>query len=113
MSGYKRPYTLKEEKEILKFIIAHSGFYQLRGRQFWVTMEESFGKGRTWQSLKEHFRKHMFSKVSNPLYELEKEQIEKIIDGYKNSASDSRKVNDNTSTYPAKDFNDYLSSDSD
>uniref|UniRef100_A0A1Y1NB96 Telomeric repeat-binding factor 2-interacting protein 1 n=1 Tax=Photinus pyralis TaxID=7054 RepID=A0A1Y1NB96_PHOPY len=109
MSGYRPPYTIKEEKLILKYIIKHQGYYQLRGRKFWVQMEESLPGERTWQSMKEHFRKQMIPNIANPLYNLSSKEISFIRDGYKVSANDG---NDAKQTkYPARNLDEYMTSD--
>ncbi|KAK4878264.1 hypothetical protein RN001_010770 [Aquatica leii] len=109
MSGYRRPYTLEEERLMLRYIIENKGYYQLRGRAFWETMEVELKTQRTWQSLKEHFRKYMYNKIQNPLYQLTADEADQIRDGYINSANEKPKV----VTLPQKDLHQYLTDSSD
>lgn len=68
MSGYRKPYTKEEELAILKYIVANKGYTLLRGREFWQNMEAATVTDRTWQSMKEHFRKVMVGNLNSSYY---------------------------------------------
>lgn len=73
MSGYRVPYSIDEDILILKTIIEVDGYYRLRGRAFWQDMEKTGlfePGGRSWQSLKEHFRKAILPNIYNPKYKI-------------------------------------------
>lgn len=84
MSGYRPPYTLQEEEEILKFIIRNKCYLRLRGRAVWQEMEkEGVGNERTYQSLKEHFRMYMAKRLNSSHYVLiDANELMKIKRGY-------------------------------
>ena len=56
---YRTPYSKKQEQEIVNFLLTHSAYKMLKGNSIWQRMEDmGVCKGcRTWQSMKEHFRK--------------------------------------------------------
>jgi hypothetical protein len=61
----RAPYTTKEQESIIQDIIRNNAYNRLRGVQYWkeCELEKRVSKGaRTWQSMKEHFRKkvHQF-----------------------------------------------------
>lgn len=54
----RAPYSIKEDEDILKFIIKQQAFDHIKGTLFWRKMEsKAICPYRTWQSMKEHFRK--------------------------------------------------------
>ena len=57
--SYRIPYSKKQEQEIVNFLVKHSAYKMIKGNSIWQRMEETgVCKGdRTWQSMKEHFRK--------------------------------------------------------
>ncbi len=58
--GGRAPYTRKEEESIIRDIIQHRAFNRIRGVQYWVECQsrgEACKGLRTWQSMKERFRK--------------------------------------------------------
>uniref|UniRef100_A0A6P7FTJ4 Uncharacterized protein LOC114331017 n=1 Tax=Diabrotica virgifera virgifera TaxID=50390 RepID=A0A6P7FTJ4_DIAVI len=59
MAGYRREYTLAEDKLILSWIVRIKAYYQLRGTRLWKDLEvaEIFEEDRTWHSLKNRFIK--------------------------------------------------------
>ena len=60
----KLPYCKKEQLEIVEWIVRYTAFKLLRGKLVWQRMEEvGVGRGRSWQSLKEHFRKVVINQI--------------------------------------------------
>ena len=58
--GSRNPYTKKEEESIIKEVVKHHAYNKIGGNTFWKHCEErgEACKGaRTWQSMKERFRK--------------------------------------------------------
>ncbi|CAH0549991.1 unnamed protein product [Brassicogethes aeneus] len=68
-----RPYTNNEKKKIVEFIIREKGHYNLQGNLLWKAMEKEFD--RTWQGLKEHFKKQMFPKLIQLDIDVSKEEL--------------------------------------
>lgn len=94
MSGYRKPYTRVEEREILNYIIEHNAYNRLRGISLWQEMEKANIGERSYQSLKEHFRKVIIGKVCDKqrnYYRLDEDKVEKIISGYQATAKDEKK----------------------
>ena len=73
--GGRMAYTREEQKEILQFIIDHRAFNSLRGAKLWQLMERKrlCGGIRSWQSMKEHFRKQMMKQIDT--YDLEEKYV--------------------------------------
>ena len=60
----KMPYCKNEQQEILDWIVENEAFKGLKGNEIWKKMEEeNVGRGRSWQSLKEHFRKTLIGQL--------------------------------------------------
>ena len=58
------PYCRREKEEVVNWIIENSCYRDLRGNQIWKKMEEEkVGKGRSFQSLKERFRKQIITQI--------------------------------------------------
>jgi hypothetical protein len=56
--GGRKPYTKDEEEAILNFIVTKKRFSEIGGNELWKYMEQKeVLKDRTWQSMKERFRK--------------------------------------------------------
>ena len=56
----RAPYSRKEQESIVTDIVKNSAYNRLRGIEYWKDMEiekRACGGNRTWQSMKEHFRK--------------------------------------------------------
>lgn len=56
----RRPYSRREQESIVKDIVRNRAYNRLRGIEYWKDMEiekRACGGDRTWQSMKEHFRK--------------------------------------------------------
>ncbi|KAK4324359.1 hypothetical protein Pmani_004986 [Petrolisthes manimaculis] len=53
-------YTHKERKAIVDYIIKHKRFREVKGNTVWKRLEsEQVCPGRTWQSMKEHYRRYI------------------------------------------------------
>ena len=64
IKGEKRPYTKSEDEAILKYILTHEEYSRVGSKMLWVEMEEKeVVAGRTWQSLKEHFKKKIMDNI--------------------------------------------------
>ena len=62
----KRFYSREEEIKILDFIIEHKAFSQVKGNSLWKIMEATqILQGRSSQSMKERFRRHIIPKLNN------------------------------------------------
>ena len=56
--AHRLPYCKKEQQEIVDWIVKYSAYKLLKGNFVWQRMEQvKVGRGRSWQSLKEHFKK--------------------------------------------------------
>ena len=65
MKTFKSPYTRKNQEEIVKALVRFSAYRLVRGNTIWKQLE---GIGicngiRTWQSMKEHFRKKIIQEI--------------------------------------------------
>ena len=70
----KRSYTKQEDLKIIQFICDNKRFADVKGNEVWKVMEErKVVEGRTWQSLKERFRKNILKNIKN--YSLESEVL--------------------------------------
>merc|ERR1719319_1625503 len=58
-------YSKKEQLEMLQFIFKRNAYKLLKGNVIWQRMEENdvCGGRRSWQSMKEHFRKKVMPKI--------------------------------------------------
>lgn len=83
MSGYRLPYSGEEETQIIKYIIETKSYNCLRGRKFWLELEAQEWNKRTWQSLKEHFRKKMVSNLYIGQYDISLQERDLILEGIK------------------------------
>ena len=73
-SSTKNLYTRSEEENIIQWIIENKRHSEIKGIKMWKELEESNEvPGRTCQSMKERFRKHILPKIQH--YQLEKEQV--------------------------------------
>ncbi|PSN31617.1 hypothetical protein C0J52_18043 [Blattella germanica] len=75
---FKR-YSRSEQKAIVNFIIRKKAHHYVRGNRFWIVMEKKqLCKGRTWQSLKEHFLKKILPNIK--LFISSEDEISKFED---------------------------------
>ena len=64
MKANRMLYSKNEQKEILDWIVENEAFASLKGNEIWKRMEaENVGRGRSWQSLREHFRKTIIKQI--------------------------------------------------
>ncbi|XP_049876769.1 uncharacterized protein LOC126374287 isoform X2 [Pectinophora gossypiella] len=70
-----KPYTMKEMKKIVEYLVEHKVYSEIRGRKMWMDLAKSQILNRTWQSLKETFIKRILPDIQNPYYKLSVEQI--------------------------------------
>ena len=60
----RKPYSRAEEEKIVKWIVDTKRFTEIRGNSMWQLMEEAkLLEDRTWQSMKERFRKHILKNI--------------------------------------------------
>lgn len=90
MSGYRKPYTVDEERTIVHYIIKTNGYYKLRGLQFWKKLAEEELLPRSYQSLHERFRKYIIHNIQNPSYELSFDEQRKILSIYEGMSQGKR-----------------------
>jgi len=73
-SSSKNLYTRSEEKNIIQWIIENNRHSEIKGIKLWRELEKSNQvPGRTSQSMKERFRKHILPKIQH--YQLKKDQV--------------------------------------
>lgn len=88
----RRPYTRKEENEILHYITENEVHYDLRGNAVWKNMVQAgVGQSRTYQSLKEHFRRFIVDRLHKKYFNIDENHIERIRRGYHATAIANRK----------------------
>ena len=58
----RRPFTRSEDEAILRHILTNEDFSRVGGKKLWTEMEKVVG-GRSWQSLKERFRKKIMGNL--------------------------------------------------
>lgn len=73
----RRPYSIAEDKKILGYILENKRFADTGGRAFWINLEESnVLNDRTWQSMKERFRKVLIKNIEN--YNLSEDDVRRF-----------------------------------
>lgn len=85
-------YSSHEDHEILNYII-HTGRYkETKGRSLWVDMEEANVCNRTWQSMKEHFRKKIAPRLTlyGQIFNLSKRTME-LFETYSSDQNSTKK----------------------
>ena len=62
---WRRPYSKSEQKDMVDFLVEKRAYSLLRGNSIWQQMEEggACGGRRTWQSMKEHFKKQLITRI--------------------------------------------------
>ena len=65
LKAYRRPYSRKEQQEVVGHLVAQRSWGLVKGNTVWQRMEEVgvCGGRRTWQSMKEHFRRQIMAKI--------------------------------------------------
>ena len=60
----RMPYSKKEQQGVVDWIVKYSAYKLLKGNIVWQRMEYlDVGRGRSWQSLKENFRKVVIAQI--------------------------------------------------
>ena len=66
MSSRGNPYSRSEELKIIHWIIEQKRFSEVSGIKMWKTLEDcNLLPGRSYQSMKERFRKHILPNIQN------------------------------------------------
>lgn len=81
--GGRNPYSREEDESIIQDIIRYKAYDRIKGNQFWMECEErgEACKGlRTWQSMKERFRKKI---APNLILYTSREEMEQFENGNK------------------------------
>ena len=74
-SSTKNLYTRSEEKNIVQWIIENKRHSEIKGIKMWRDLEKSNEvPGRTCQSMKERFKKHILPTIE--YFQLKKDQVE-------------------------------------
>ena len=65
MKTFKSPYTRRNQEEIVRALVRFAAYRLVRGNTIWKKLEEiGICNGiRTWQSMKEHFRKKIIQNI--------------------------------------------------
>ena len=76
LKTWRRPYTRREQQEIVDYLVKKRAYSIVKGNTIWQRMEVEQVRGRpvlasvqvckgrrTWQSMKEHFRKQVMAKI--------------------------------------------------
>lgn len=71
-------YTDAEEKAMMNYILQNNQISRLKGDQLWKEMEQQNVVNRTWQSMKQHFRKIMIQNIRSEKYNLDQKTIDEI-----------------------------------
>ena len=110
-------YTPDEQKKIVDYIVEHEAFDLVKGDKIWKDMEKLKVVERSWQSLKQHFRKRIIYELHYPRYKLDPDVIDKFRLGFnkvvkRSNTSRKKKPTQDDKKYP--DFSArFSSSDSD
>ncbi len=73
----RMPYTRRDRRAILEFIVRKKLYNLLKGKNCWKNMEvHKVCRGRTWQSMKEHFRKQILPQIST--FDLTQRQVSRL-----------------------------------
>lgn len=90
MPTHRHPYTEQEDSNMLEYIIKSRAYYRLRGIAFWREMEEAkITQNRSYQSLKERFRKCIIKNLKKKhCYDaLDEDERNNIKVGYRTTAA--------------------------
>ena len=72
-------YTLSEDESILEFVIKSKRLDELKGNIVWkIAQKEDICQGRSWQSMKERFRKHIMPNIDLSQYDITLKQKERL-----------------------------------
>ena len=71
-------YSYADDVKIIEFIIKNRRFHEVGGNALWDTMEKRGDlPGRSWNSLKERFRKVIIKKIGS--YDLSEETVNQFL----------------------------------
>lgn len=78
----KTPYVIEEDEALLCYLAKSRRLAEIKGNLFWQEAEElkATKSYRSWQSMKERFRKHIMPNIS--LYRCITQKEKEVIDGY-------------------------------
>ena len=90
----RAPYTRKEQIKILSYIVEKRAFEDLKGRNFWQKMEMDKVSvvPRSWQSLKEHFKKQIMPQINS--FQLDPRVVSMIKRGFKGETVNCHDIED-------------------
>ena len=81
-SNGRNPYTVQDQKAIIQYIVKKQRYNDVKGRELWERMEKVDVCGRTWQSMKEHFRKQIKDQIGAVKFGLSAEEVKNFNDGW-------------------------------
>lgn len=84
-------YTDAEEAAIMNYIVSRKEIPRIKGDQLWKELEKQRVVNRTWQSMKQHFRKIMIQELYSDKYSLSKKTIDQIEVWFYNQPPDGKK----------------------
>ena len=106
----------REDLKIIGFIVEKNRFLDVGGNELWKMMEKrTVLEGRSWQSMKERFRKVIFPNINQ--YNLDKNIIANFIKGNPKSLGeyfeedDTIKIKKEPETEPIVPYTDYVTSE--
>ena len=87
----RSPYSRSDDEAILKHILKNEDYSRVGGRQLWIEMEElEVVSDRSWQSLKEHFRKVIMRNIRSYRFLTKKQRSS--LEARKSKEEDAEKV---------------------
>ena len=90
-SSRRKAYENIEELKIIQWIIRQNRYSEIGGIKLWKDLEScNEVPGRTYQSMKERFRRHIVPNIRN--FQLEKDQVERFRMYCQGSKSESRAI---------------------
>ncbi|EEZ98702.1 hypothetical protein TcasGA2_TC001241 [Tribolium castaneum] len=93
-------YSEAEEKKIVDYIVEHHYFGRIKGDKLWKEIAEAKVVDRSWQGLKQHFRKKIINELHKPRYGLD----EKTIQLFRNACHGTTKTPVATTTGRSEEF---------
>lgn len=93
----KHAYTTEEDHNILKFLIKTRRYAEIKGNELWKEMaEKNVNFGRSWQSMKERFRKTIATNLQLyvEMYQIDASEIELLQENicYESNAVTTKRV---------------------
>ncbi|XP_064090364.1 ras guanine nucleotide exchange factor Y-like isoform X2 [Macrobrachium nipponense] len=77
----RREYEHREKRAILNYIIDKRKYHEVKGRNLWIEMEKAkVCPGRTWESMKEHFRKSIIHNLH--LFKLDDKTLRRLTEPF-------------------------------